>query len=222
MTVRHLVIFACIVSVMVGAVIWFLRGEHAAYDPAIAKPEAAATPSPVAPSPEHHTEPVPREPARPGTAVAETPKLDPILAEDFLSIDRTLKHYPGASEQNHTTAAQALIVLLPKLRTEAQVQCLRHISNLLPDGEFERVMPIWKNPDTSPDVIEALSAELMKRDRNVMLPAMVEAVRLSHHPYCEEAKKNLRLVLDADYGDDPIQWDSAVRNILRKEADASK
>lgn len=91
--------------------------------------------------------------------------------------------YSGASEQDHTEAAQALIVLLPALLAEAQVQCIRHISNLLPDAEFERVMPVWKNPDTSPDVIEVFSAELMKRDRKVMLPAMVEAVRLRTHPF---------------------------------------
>jgi hypothetical protein len=90
---------------------------------------------------------------------------------------------------------------------------------LLSDDEFKRVMPIWRNPSFNPDVIEVFATDLMNREHKVMLPAMLDAVRMPNHPYNEEAKTTLQVFLDEDYGNDVGKWEKAMKDFLKKEAE---
>jgi hypothetical protein len=223
MTPRRLAILAIVVSAMVGAVIWFLRSDPATTDSPFTKTRAIAASRPVdVPVDPKAGAVAPSASRPPAPAMAPVQKAVPVPTEDDRKIAAILRLYPGNSAQDHTSTAQALINLLPTLTEDGQVGCIRHVSNLLSDDQFGRAMPIWQNPDFNADVLEVLSADLMKRGHKVMLPAMVDAVRSPTHPFHEEAKRTLHIFLDADHGDDAARWDAAVKEFLRKEAEEAK
>ncbi len=223
MNTRSVAIFAVVVAILVGVAIWFLNSDIAPHAvPAAAAP--APTPKPLAPASNPTTTtktiqspPVaPQDPPKVDTAPAPQPAA---MTEDDRKIDEILRLYPGNTDADHTNTAQALINLLPALTKDGQVECAQHISNLLSDEEFKRVMPIWRNPSFNPDVIEVFATDLMNREHKVMLPAMLDAVRMPNHPYNEEAKTTLQVFLDEDYGNDVGKWEKAMKEFLKKEAE---
>jgi hypothetical protein len=223
MNTRSVAIFAVVVAILVGAAIWFLNSDVAPH----ATPVVAAvtpTPKPLAPAsnPTTTTKTNQSPQTAPQTApVVETaPVTQPAaMTEDDRKIDEVLRLYPGNTDADHTNTAQSLINLLPTLTKDGQVECAQHVSNLLSDDEFKRVMPIWRNPSFNPDVIEVFATDLMNREHKVMLPAMLDAVRMPNHPYNEEAKTTLQVFLDEDYGNDVGKWEKAMKDFLKKEAE---
>jgi hypothetical protein len=115
-----------------------------------------------------------------------------------------------------------LINLLPSLGKEGQIQATRHICNLLSDKEFNRVLHIWRNPNSSGEVLDAFSSDLANRSHQVMLPAMIDAMRQPTHPCREEAKARLQIFLKEDYGNDFAKWDAAATGFLIREAEARR
>lgn len=227
MTTRRFAIFAIVISAMAGAIIWFLSSDPVSPD----SPIAATPPIPVtdpardvvvAASADSFPSPRPAPAVQPKPAPATAPIPDPLLTEDDRKIDEILRLFPGNSDQDHTNTAQALINMLPTLTKEGQVEAVQHVSNLLSDDEFKRVIHIWRNPNANPDVIEVLSSDLMNRDHKILLPALLDAVRLPTHPFHEEAQSTLEIFLDAEYGNDFAKWDKAVKEFLKKEAEETK
>ena len=158
-------------------------------------------------------------------ATGESPKTTPptpapaVVTEDDRKIDEALRMFPGNTDQDHTNTAQALINLLPTLSSDGQVECAQHVSNLLTDQEYSRVMHIWRNPSFNPEVIEVFATDLMNREHKVMLPAMLDALKMPNHPYHEEAKTTLEVFLDGDFENDVPKWEKAVKDFLKKEAE---
>jgi hypothetical protein len=219
MNSRPVAIFAIIVAAIVGGAIYFLNSDVAPH----ASQSASATPAPAPRLPEPtpppkltSTPPVPPPAAVPLPATSLPP---PQLTEDDQRIGKILETFPGNTDQDHTNTAQLLINALPTLGKDGQVEAAQHISNLLSDDEFKRVMHIWKNPSFNPDVIEVLHTDLMNRDHKILLPALLDAVKLPNHPSHEEAKTTLQVFLDEDYGNDIPKWDAALKAYLKKEAD---
>jgi hypothetical protein len=223
MNTRSVAIFAVVVAILVGVAIWFLNSDIAPH----AAPTAAAatpTPKPLAPASNPttttkttQTSPIaPQDPPQVDTAPVPQPAA---MTEDDRKIDEVLRLYPGNTDADHTNTAQSLINLLPTLTKDGQVECAQHVANLLSDDEFKRVMPIWRNPSFNPDVIEVFATDLMNREHKVMLPAMLDAVRMPNHPYNEEAKTTLQVFLDEDYGNDVGKWEKAMKDFLKKEAE---
>ncbi|MEI6177975.1 MAG: hypothetical protein WCS43_13875 [Verrucomicrobiota bacterium] len=134
-------------------------------------------------------------------------------------MDETLRHFPGNTNTDIANTAQALINLLPELTKDGQLECAEHISNLLSDEEYPRLLQIWGNPASDPDVLKIFAADLKSRPAQVMMPAMLDAIKVPNHPYHEQAKSTMRVFLDQDCGDDIPQWESAVNAFLEKEAD---
>lgn len=223
MNTRSVAIFAVVVAILVGAAIWFLNSDVAPH----ATPVVAAvtpTPKPLAPTSNPTTTTKPNQ--SPQTALQTAPVVETVpvpqpaaMTEDDRKIDEVLRLYPGNTDADHTNTAQSLINLLPTLTKDGQVECAQHVSNLLSDDEFKRVMPIWRNPSFNPDVIEVFATDLMNREHKVMLPAMLDAVRMPNHPYNEEAKTTLQVFLDEDYGNDVGKWEKAMKDFLKKEAE---
>jgi hypothetical protein len=225
MNSRTVGIFAVVVAVLVGAAIWFLYSDYAPHYTPKEEPKPAVAPPPS-------TKPGPqRDPAQPPKFITETkpapgvpppppgtPPAPMALTEDDRKIDETLRMFPGNTDQDHTNTAQALINLLPTLSTDGQVEAAQHVSNLLSDQEYGRVMHIWRNPSFNPDVIEVFATDLMNREHKVMLPAMLDAVKMPTHPFHEEAKTTLEVFLDDDYGSDIPKWEKAMKDFLKKEA----
>ena len=208
MSSRSVAIFA---GILVGGAIWFLNSDETTH---------------VSPQ----SEPVEVRPKRTRTRVnttspnqpaAEPPSLTAPaqLSDDRRELDETLRLFPGNTATDIANTAQALINLLPKLTKSGQTECAEHISNLLSDEEYPRVLQIWGNPASDPDVLKVFARDLMNRPARVMMPAMPDAIKMLDHPYHEEAKRTMRILLDQDHGDDTPQWERAMNAFLEKQAD---
>lgn len=223
MNSRSVGIFAVVVAVIVGVSIWFLNSDYAPH----AVPEAGSvTPAPapvLAPKTTPDTTPSIPTPKAPENLapVTPTPSTKPpvTITEDDQKIDNILRLYPGNTDTDHANTAQALINVLPSLTAEGQVEAISHISNVLSDEEYKRILPIWKNPGFNSDVLDAIFTDLMNRDDKVKLPALIDAVRLPNHPSHEEAKSTLEIFLDEDYGTDIAKWEKGVQDYLKKQAE---
>jgi hypothetical protein len=221
MNSRSVAIFAVVVALLVGTSIWFLYSDYAPHQPPTPDPVPAA-----APKKETSNAKLPdTKPDLVKPATGESPKTmppaptPPTLTEDDRKIDQALRMFPGNTDQDHTNTAQALINLLPTLSSDGQVECAQHVSNLLTDQEFGRVLHIWRNPSFNPEVIEVFATDLMNREHKVMLPAMLDALKMPNHPYHEEAKTTLEVFLDGDFENDVPKWEKAMKDFLKKEAD---
>jgi hypothetical protein len=225
MNSRSVGIFAVVVVALISAAIWFLYSDYAPH--AVTQPEpvvTTTTPKTAPPTPPSTTTPPSPRPSpdsKPAPAVTNPPPAPTPMAltEDDRKIDETLRMFPGNTEKDHTNTAQALINLLPTLSSDGQVEAAQHVSNLLSDEEYGRVMHIWRNPAFNSEVIDVFATDLMNREHKVMLPAMLDAVKLPNHPFHDEAKTTLEVFLDEDYGNDIQKWDKAMKDFLKKEAE---
>lgn len=225
MNPRSVGIFAVVVAFVVGGALWYLNSDFAPH--AVPKPETVVIPVKPTPPPEpsgfrdpDNRPPVER--AKPPLAVSPAPAkpvAEPLMTEDDRKIDEVLRLANNGTDQENTATAQRLINLLTQLTPEGQVECVSHISNLLSDEEYSRILPVWKNPTFNPDVLDAIYTDMMNRENKVKLPALLEAVRLPNHPQHEEAKSTLEVYLDNDYENDVGKWDRAVKAFLKKEAE---
>jgi hypothetical protein len=208
MSSRSVAIFA---AVLVGGAIWFLNSDGTTH---VSPPSESVEVRPKRTRPRVH-------PASPSQSAAETPSptAPAQFSDDRRELDETLQLFPGNTATDIANTAQALINLLPKLTKSGQTECAEHISNLLSDEEYPRVLQIWGNPASDPDVLRVLATDLMNRPARVMMPAMLDAIKMLNHPYHEEAKTTMRTLLDQDHGDNISQWESAMNAFLEKEAD---
>ena len=212
---RPLIFLACAVLLIVGGTLWFLNSGP------VTPTLATATPTPAVPV--KVTTPVPRESptaSRPvasteRSAAPQTPKATPRPLQDWeLKIDEVLR-----SNADETQTAQILINMLPTLPAEGQSEAAQHISNLILDDQYSRVLPLVKNPNLPEDVLDVFVTDLMNRDDAVKLPALLDIAKIPNHPHHEEALTDLEIFLDADIPpNDWGRWDSAVKEYLRKQA----
>ena len=111
-----------------------------------------------------------------------------------------------------------LINLMPTLPPDGQAEAAQHVTNLILDKDYGLVMPLLRNPAYGEEVQDVLITDLMNREDNVKLPALLEVARISNHPYHEEAMTDLQIFLDQDYGTNWAKWDASMREYLRKQA----
>ncbi len=217
MNSRPLIIFGIVVLLVIGAAVWFLQTKPPTPDEAIVAtppPIPVATPQAFAPQ----TTPPPNLVPRAATPTPQTPP--PVRAEPEaipaweLKIDSILKTNAGETE-----TAQMLINLLPTLPPEGQAEAAQHISNLILDKDYSRVLPLLRNPTLPEEVQDVLVTDLMNRDDAVKLPALLDIAKILNHPYHDEALTDLQIFLDADEGVDWSKWDKDVKTYLKKQAD---
>ena len=119
-------------------------------------------------------------------ASAEAPnavqEATPSISIDQRKIEEVMRMYPGNSDYEHTSTAQVLINMLPSLGEDGRIQATRHVCNLLSSQEINRVMDLWRNPGTSREVLAVLGSDLANRPYEVMLPAMLEAMKQPAQP----------------------------------------
>jgi len=217
MNSRSLIALFVLILAVLGGALWFLQSTP----PPAAVPEIVrATPS--AP------EPMPVVPGGPSTIVAApapaelipaAPKVPAALAEWEVKIDTILRANPDNSEAANSATAQTLINLLPTLPPDGQTEAAQHISNLLADKDYSRVLPIVKNASTPEDVLDVFVTDLMNRDDTVKLPTLLEIAKIANHPHHEEAATDLQIFLDEDYGTDWAKWDAKLKEYLKKQAE---
>jgi hypothetical protein len=210
---RPLIILACAVVAIVGGSLWFLNKT----------PDAgtAATPAPVSvPSATHVTEP----PSVPGT---QRPKTDPTPARTANVPKATPRPLQAWEQQiddvlrspaDEAATAQILINMLPTLPPEGQEEAAQHISNLVLDEQYSRVLPLVKNANLPEEVLDVFVTDLMNRDDSTKLPALLEIAKIPNHPHHEEALTDLEIFLDEEFGNDWGKWDTAVKKYLKEQA----
>ncbi len=216
MNSRPLLIFAAVVALIIVGAIWFLQSKPSgpSGEPVTPIPSPAATPQISAP----HTTPPPNLVAKNGTPTPATPAPKPAVPEPIPpweeKIDNILK-----SNASETDTAQMLINLLPTMPPDGQAEAAQHISNLILDKDYNRVLPLLRNPNLPEEVQDVLVTDLMNRDDTVKLPALLDVAKIPNHPYHDEALTDLQIFLDADEGQDWSKWDKDVKAYLKKQAD---
>jgi hypothetical protein len=214
---RPLILLALAVLVIVGGSLWFLSSSPpgpSAGNPATATPFIAPrTTTPVS-QPETTR---PRVASTEKPAIPQSPKATPRPLEEWeLRIDEVLR-----SSADETQTAQILINMLPTLPPDGQSEAAQHISNLVLDDQYNRVLPLVKNPNLPEDVLDVFVTDLLNRDDSVKLPTLLEIAKIPNHPHHEEALTDLEIFLDM--GDDVQpndwgKWDAAIKDYLKKQA----
>lgn len=212
---RPLLILACVVLAIVGGTLWFLNSSKV---PEPIRPKRTSSAATIAsPTPSSAT-----SPAR-GTPAAEVARSQPPrpagtppprpLQDWELRIDEVLR-----SNADEAQTAKILINMLPTLPAEGQEEAAQHISNLTLDENYKDVLPLVKNPNLPEEVLDVLVTDLMNRDDAVKLPALLDIAKTPNHPHHEEARTDLEIFLDEDFGSDWGRWETAMKNYLKKQA----
>ncbi len=204
-------ILAAVVAavVIVGAVVAFALLQKTPPAPALV-PVAAATPAPAAPS---------ESPAQFATAVQPAPVAvapsSPVIPPEAVpawegTIDQILR-----SNVNEAQMAQMLINILPTLPEDGQIEAANHISNLLPDSDYNAVRPLLLNASLPESVLSVFFTDLMNRDDPTKLNSFLDIAQVPNHPFHDEALSDLQIYVGDDYGTDWGKWKSAVDQYLK-------
>jgi hypothetical protein len=216
MNTRLVLILAVVVLGIVGAAVWFLQMQPPAVPVAGSTPAPGPSPattsgvntSPIAPLPNTDTA---------NTTAKATPRK-------VTTPPRTQTEWEARIDQvldlqaPETETAKMLINLMPTLPPDGQAEAAQHITNLILDKDYGLVMPMLRNPAYGEAVQDVLITDLMNREDNVKLPALLDVARIPNHPYHEEAMTDLQIFLDQDYGTNWAKWDTSMREYLRKQA----
>jgi hypothetical protein len=193
---------------------WFLQ-KDAPPSPVISVAPAPLPTPPLEVPPEPiPTDPVPTAATAPGLKQEpEKPPADSGMTAWEMKIDQALNANVGEAE-----TAQILINMLPSLPAEGQADAAQHISNLVLDDDYARVMPLLRNANLPEEVLDVFVTDLMNREDAVKLPALLEVAKIPNHPHHEEAQADLEIFLDQEHGTDWAKWDAAVKKYLQDQA----
>jgi hypothetical protein len=218
MNTRSVILLALIVLGIVGGAMWFLQTQPAPQG-LPAPLEIKATPAPAG----ERNAPAPSAPLAQRPAATPRPAADPAQKADpappramtdwEVKIDQVLQ-----AKVDEAQAARMLINLLPTLPADGQAEAAQHISNLVLDENYSQVLPLVRNPALPEEVHDVFVTDLLNREDRIKLPALLEIAKIPNHPYHEEARTDLEVFLDEDYGNDWAKWDAALKDYLRKQA----
>lgn len=209
-----LIVIAIVVLTVVGGAMWFLQMQPPAKkSTSVSTP--AATPAPA--------QPLDLNPSSSGpvTTATPAPKPRPPRPADARPLEQWEMQIENiiASGAGEAETAQMLINLLPSLPKDGQEEAAQHISNLVLDEHYSRVMPLIRNTNLPEGVHDTLVTDLMNRADSVKLPTLLEIAKIPNHPYHDEALTDLQIFLDEDFGTDWPGWDAAMKQYLKTQAD---
>ena len=179
------------------------------------------TPPPPAPLPVAAATPAP----------AETPRSVPSTFHPIASTSPAAKVVSGVapaweatidqilrSNVSESQMAQMLINILPSLPEDGQIEAANHISNLLPDSDYNSVHPLLVNAGLPESVLSVFFTDLMNRDDPTKLNNFLDIAQIPNHPFHDEALSDLQIYVGEDYGTDWPKWKSAVSQYLKTAA----
>lgn len=215
MKTRPLIALALIVVAIIGGAMWFLQTQPAP-TPLPDVPTTAKAPDRPAQSLPAPTRTASTQSAQKPAAEAESEPAKPAAPQQMeeweIKIDQVLQANTGETE-----TAQILISMLPTLPPDGQAEAAQHISNLIQDEDYNRVMPLLRNTALSEEVQDVLVTDLMNREDKVKLPALLEVAKISNHPHQEEALTDLEIFLDEDYGTNWAMWEAKMKQYLKEQ-----
>jgi hypothetical protein len=200
------VILVLLAVVVVGVVVAF----------ALLQKPPTPPPAPIAlatPTPEDTPIPMPSEtpPAgnmQPTAPASQAPETVTPAWES--TIDGILR-----SNVSESQMAQMLINILPTLPEDGQIEAANHISNLLPDSDYDTVRPLLLNASLPESVLSVFFTDLMNRNDPTKLNAFLDIAQISNHPFQAEAMSDLQIYVGQDYGTNWGQWRTAVDQYLK-------
>jgi len=116
-----------------------------------------------------------------------------------------------------TDKARLLLEMLPSLPVEGRESTAEHAITRLDDADYRHAQVVLTNPGTYPPALAVLWGDLMGRPEAISLPTLLQVARSSSHPYAENARENLDLLLGQDFGTDWPRWETAIREKVAKE-----
>jgi hypothetical protein len=126
------------------------------------------------------------------------------------TIDQVLR-----SNVSEAQMAQMLINILPTLPEDGQIEAANHITNLLPDSDYNSVRPLVLNASLPESVLSVFFTDLMNRDDPTKLNTFLDIAQEPNHPFHDEALSDLQIYVGDDYGGDWAKWNSAVKEYLK-------
>ena len=202
---RLIVVGVAVVVVAVVVAFALLQGNPPAPAPvpvAVSTPSPAGTPPPflsMAPAPAAVAAASPKHAVESGDSPAWESTIDQILR----------------SNASDSQMAQMLINILPTLPEDGQIEAANHISNLLPDSDYNSVRPLLLNTSLPESVLSVFFTDLMNRDDPTKLNTFLDIAQIPNHPFQDEALSDLQIYVGDDYGTDWAAWKTAVNKYLK-------
>ncbi len=112
-----------------------------------------------------------------------------------------------------------LLAMMPQLPPAPKLVALEHAAQLITDDDYIKLRPQLLRLADTDELREVVMLDVLTRDDTIKMPGLVELMKLPHDPMKTEAREVLEAYLEKDYGDDPKQWDLAVRQWLAENAD---
>jgi hypothetical protein len=122
-------------------------------------------------------------------------------------------------ETSDAEKVNRLLAMIPQLPPEPKLVALEHAAQLIPDEDYVRLRPSLLRLANTDELREVVMLDVLTRDDTIKMPGLVELMKLPHDLVKTEAREVLEAYLEEDYGDDPKQWETAVRRWLAENAD---
>jgi hypothetical protein len=179
-----------------------------------------STPPPPPPSPTPPPFPPPPAPGAaraaipPPPAAAAAPTATGPIADWEQRIDDVL-----TGKEDEAQKAKRLLEIFPHLPPDGQVEAAQHLSNLLPDDQYEALAQTLTNALTSEEVLDVLMTDVLNRPNQIKLSTLLDIARNPAQPKAGEARDVLEVFVDEDYGENWIAWNEAIQKWLKENPD---
>ncbi len=115
--------------------------------------------------------------------------------------------------------AHRLLSRIPALSPEAKVVAMEYATKLIPDEKYLEQRGRIFQLISSPELRETVTLDVLTRGESVRMPTLVEMLRQPNNPAQEEVREILVAYLEKDFGNDTRQWEAAVNEFLKENAD---
>lgn len=122
------------------------------------------------------------------------------------------------SDADEETKASNVLALMPTASEEGKVELAQHLVNLVQDDKYAGVAEMLTNSATPSAVSTVLMNDLLNRNNTLKLPMLLAIARNDDHPLKGDAKDMLELFLQDDKGPNWADWEVAVDQWLKDNA----
>jgi hypothetical protein len=179
--------------------------------PSTAVPSDSVPPPAATPTVTIMTREIPGDPGEPPLVPAFQ------LQKGELAWEKRVNDVLDNPKISDTDKGRLLLEMLPGLPVEGREITAEHAISRLDDADYRHAQGVLANPATYPPALAVLWSDLMGRPESISLPTLLTVARNASHPYAENARENLDLLLGQDFGTDWPRWEAAIREKLAKE-----
>jgi hypothetical protein len=154
-----------------------------------------------------------QSPAGDGTMAASSTATN-LIADWEGKVDDLL-----GSASSDPDKAKRMLEMFPHLPPDGQEEVARHLTNLVPDRDYDAMRAYLTNAALPAAVLEVLFGDVLNRPNSLKLPALLDVARTPQHPEAGEARDFLQLYLEADYGSDWGTWQAKMDEWLQANPD---